>query len=66
MFDVEEDQVFVVINHMKNASHMYISDVGGVKYYLSIRRVLYHNPWTNVSSPWLRYVKLYKHFFVVL
>lgn len=54
VFDVEEDQVFVVINHMKNASHMYISDFGGVKYYLSIERVLYHNPYTDVSSPWLR------------
>ena len=55
VFDVVEDQVFVVINHLRNLSNMYVSDQSGVKYQLSLPRVLYHNPFTNVSSPWLRY-----------
>ena len=55
MFDVVEDRVFVVINHLKNLSNMYLSDSSGVKYQLSLPRVLYHNPFTDVSSPWLRY-----------
>ena len=56
MFDVVEDHVFVVINHLRNLSNMYLSDPTGIKYQLSLPRVLYHNPFTNVSSPWLRYV----------
>ena len=55
MFDVVEDCVFVVINHLRNLSNMYVSDRSGIKYQLSLPRVLYHNPFTNVSSPWLRY-----------
>ena len=54
MFDVADDQVFVVINHLQNMSNMYVSDYGGVKYTLSLPRVLYHHPDTDVSSHWLR------------
>ncbi|XP_031556882.1 uncharacterized protein LOC116293578 [Actinia tenebrosa] len=54
VFDIVDDQVFVIINHQKNESNMYISNTGGTKYTLSIPRVLYHNPYTDVSSPWLR------------
>ena len=54
MFLVENDFVFVVINHLRNLSNLYISDTEGVKYQLSLARVLYHNPFTDVSSPWLR------------
>ncbi|KAJ7373832.1 Sortilin- receptor [Desmophyllum pertusum] len=56
VFDVVEDHVFVVINHLRNLSNMYLSDPTGIKYQLSLPRVLYHNPFTNVSSPWLRTV----------
>ncbi|XP_048582029.1 uncharacterized protein LOC5513708 [Nematostella vectensis] len=59
VFDVLDDQVFVVINHQRNESNMYLSDVGGQKYTLSLERVLYHNPYTDVSSPWLRTVVPY-------
>lgn len=55
VFDVVEEHVFVVINHLRNLSNMYVSDMSGLKYQLSLPRVLYHNPFTNVSSPWLRY-----------
>ena len=54
MFDITEDFVFVVINHQKNSSNMYLADKGGINYQLSLERVLYHNPFTDVSSPWLR------------
>lgn len=54
VFLVEDDFVFVVINHLRNLSNLYISDTEGVKYQLSLSRVLYHNPFTDVSSPWLR------------
>ncbi|KAL9980873.1 hypothetical protein ACROYT_G009512 [Oculina patagonica] len=56
VFDVIENHVFVVINHLRNLSNMYVSDHTGIKYQLSLPRVLYHNPFTNVSSPWLRTV----------
>ncbi|XP_022802072.1 uncharacterized protein LOC111339637 isoform X2 [Stylophora pistillata] len=59
VFDVVEDQVFVVINHLRNLSNMYQSDSSGVKYQLSLPRVLYHNPYTDVSSAWLRTVVPY-------
>lgn len=54
VFDVVEDRVFVVINHLRNLSNMYQSDSLGVRYQLSLPRVLYHNPYTDVSSAWLR------------
>lgn len=54
VYDVISDQVFLVINHFKNESNLYLSDVGGVKYTLSLPRVLYHNPYTDVSSKWLK------------
>ncbi|XP_067032513.1 VPS10 domain-containing receptor SorCS3-like [Acropora muricata] len=59
VFLVEDDFVFVVINHLRNLSNLYISDTEGVKYQLSLSRVLYHNPFTDVSSPWLRTVVPY-------
>ncbi|KAK2562380.1 Sortilin-related receptor [Acropora cervicornis] len=59
VFLVENDFVFVVINHLRNLSNLYISDTEGVKYQLSLARVLYHNPFTDVSSPWLRTVVPY-------
>ena len=54
VFDVVDNYVFIVINHLKNLSNLYISDTMGLKYQLSLPRVLYHNPYTDVSSPWLR------------
>lgn len=56
VFDVVDNFVFIVINHKKNLSNMYVSDTTGSKYQLSLPRVLYHNPYTDVSSPWLRTV----------
>ncbi|XP_068747816.1 uncharacterized protein [Montipora capricornis] len=56
VFDVVDNFVFIVINHKKNLSNMYVSDTTGQKYQLSLPRVLYHNPYTDVSSPWLRTV----------
>lgn len=55
VFDVVEDYVFMVINHHDNTSNLYLSDKRGVKYQLSLPRVLYKNPFLDVSSPWLKY-----------
>ncbi|CAB4025570.1 Hypothetical predicted protein [Paramuricea clavata] len=52
--DASEGQVFVAVNHNKNTSHLYISDVNGKKYTLSMERVLLYSPNLQQHS-WLRY-----------
>ncbi|XP_028406976.1 sortilin-related receptor-like isoform X2 [Dendronephthya gigantea] len=42
--DSSEKQVFVAVSHNLNTSHLYISDMTGVKYTLSMERILYYAP----------------------
>ena len=45
----------LVVNLRKNETNLYNSlDITGSNYSLSLPRVLYHNPHTEVSSHWLR------------
>ena len=51
--DASESQVFVAVNHNINTTHLYISDVTGKKFSLSLERVLYYNP-NHRKDTWLR------------
>ena len=54
--DASEDQVFLCVTHNKSSTHLYISDVTGTKYSLSLENVIYFNPKGAHSDTWLRYV----------
>jgi len=45
--DASEDQVFLCVTHNKSSTHLYISDVTGTKYSLSLENVIYFNPIFN-------------------
>ncbi|XP_046854475.1 sortilin-related receptor-like isoform X2 [Xenia sp. Carnegie-2017] len=63
--DASEGQVFVAVNHNKNTSHLYISDVKGKVYTLSLERILLYLPYYYTNT-WHRlymkesFVDLYK------
>lgn len=50
--DASENQVFLAVAHSASTTHLYISDTTGIKYSLSLERVLYFSH--NTSSAWLR------------
>ncbi|KAJ7384238.1 Sortilin- receptor [Desmophyllum pertusum] len=50
--DASEDQVFLAVTHNRRTTHLYISDTSGIKYSLSMERVLYFSQ--NTTSAWLR------------
>ena len=54
--DASEDQVFLCVTHNKSSTHLYISDVTGTKYSLSLENVIYFNPKGAHNDTWLRYV----------
>lgn len=55
VYDVSDGQVMLVCNLRTNETNLYISyDATGGNYSLSLPRVLYHNPNSEVSSLWLR------------
>ena len=61
VYDVSGDHVMLVVNLRKNETNLYNSlDKTGLNYSLSLPRVLYHNPHTEVSSHWLRKAARYR------
>ncbi|XP_028396513.1 sortilin-related receptor-like [Dendronephthya gigantea] len=61
VYDVSGGHVMLVVNHRKNETNLYNSlDASGLNYSLSLPRVLYHNPHTEVSSLWLRNAVRYR------
>ncbi|XP_023233438.1 sortilin-related receptor-like [Centruroides sculpturatus] len=42
--DASEDQVFVCVTHDTSTTNLYISDVRGIKFSLSLERILYFRP----------------------
>lgn len=42
--DASEDQVFVCVRHSDNRTNLYISEVEGLKFSLSLENVLYYSP----------------------
>ena len=57
--DTSEDQIMMCVNHEPSSSHLYISDVNGTKFTLSLEDILYFNPNGSFGASWLRYVILY-------
>ncbi|XP_075695287.1 sortilin-related receptor [Rhinoderma darwinii] len=42
--DVSEDQVFACVKHSNNVTNLYISEVEGLRFSLSLENILYFNP----------------------
>ncbi|CAM1301835.1 SORL1 (predicted), partial [Pycnogonum litorale] len=57
--DASEEQVFVCVNHNKMYTNLYLSDVRGLEFTLSLERILYFNPQASYGSykdTWLNFV----------
>ena len=54
--DTGEDQIMICVNHEPSRSHLYVSDVNGTKFTLSLEDILYFNPNGSFGATWLRYV----------
>ena len=56
--DGSEGQLVVAVNHHSNLTNLYISESRGIRFSLSLERVLYHDPnLTDVSSSWVYRVR---------
>ncbi|XP_048254148.1 sortilin-related receptor-like isoform X1 [Haliotis rufescens] len=53
--DASEDQVMVCVYHNSSATNLYISEVKGFRFSLSLERVVYYNPKGANKDTWLRY-----------
>ncbi|XP_067676191.1 sortilin-related receptor-like [Haliotis asinina] len=53
--DASEDQVMVCVFHNSSATNLYISEVKGLRFSLSLERVVYFNPKGANKDTWLRY-----------
>ena len=52
--DASEGQLVVAVNHQSNLTNLYISESRGIRFSLSLERVLYHDPnLTDISSAWV-------------
>jgi hypothetical protein len=58
--DSSEEQVFIAVNHASNHTNLYISEARGLKFSLSLERVLYFNGLSDVSVAWLRQYAPYR------
>uniref|UniRef100_T1IZM8 Sortilin-related receptor n=1 Tax=Strigamia maritima TaxID=126957 RepID=T1IZM8_STRMM len=54
--DATEGQVFVCVNHEHMETNLYISDVRGLAYSLSLERVFYYSPKGAARDTWLSFV----------
>ena len=54
--DASEEQVFVVVSHNTTVNHLYISDITGSKYSLSLENIVYFNPKGAHKNSWLKSV----------
>ncbi|KAG1664058.1 Sortilin-related receptor [Nymphon striatum] len=57
--DTSEKQVFVCVNHDDLFTNLYLSDVKGLEYTLSLERILYFNPQSpngNIKDMWLSFI----------
>ncbi|MBN3300436.1 SORL protein, partial [Amia calva] len=53
--DASEDQVFVCVNHNNNVTNLYISDMEGLGFSLSLENLLYYSPEGTGSNTLIRY-----------
>ena len=51
--DASEEQVFLCVNHNGSKTNLYISEVRGVSFTLSLENVVYYNPEGPVHDTWL-------------
>ncbi|XP_014768390.1 sortilin-related receptor isoform X1 [Octopus bimaculoides] len=51
--DASEDQVFVCVNHHNYLSNLFVSDVNGIKFSLSLERIIYFKPKGPNKDTWL-------------
>ena len=52
--DSAEDQVFLCVNHNDTRSNLYISEVNGTRFTLSLPNIVYYNPKGSNKDTWLR------------
>ena len=52
--DASEDQVFVCVSHSNNRTDLYISEVEGLKFSLSLENILYYSPGGTDSDTLVR------------
>lgn len=53
--DASEDQVFVCVNHHNSLSNLFVSDVKGIKFTLSLERIIYYKPKGPNKDTWLKF-----------
>ncbi|XP_064651569.1 sortilin-related receptor-like isoform X2 [Lineus longissimus] len=53
--DASENQVMLCINHNRTLTNLYVSEVHGSKFILSLERVVYFNPEGVNKDTWLRW-----------
>ncbi|XP_033641107.1 sortilin-related receptor-like isoform X1 [Asterias rubens] len=51
--DADEDQVFVCVNHDKIKTNLYISEIAGLSYSLSLENIVYYSPKGPGNTTWL-------------
>ena len=53
--DTSENQIMLCVNHEGSSSHLYISNVNGTKFTMSLEDILYFSPNLTYDNSWLRY-----------
>ncbi|ELU15207.1 hypothetical protein CAPTEDRAFT_219450 [Capitella teleta] len=51
--DASEDQVFACVSHNSTSTHLYISEVQGISFSLSMRNIAYYNPNGYLKHTWV-------------
>ncbi len=51
--DADEDQVFLCVNHDKIKTNLYISEIDGLRYSLSLENIVYYSPKGPGNTTWL-------------
>jgi hypothetical protein len=54
--DSSEQQVLLCVNHINGSTNLFVSDLLGVKYALSLENIVYFNPEGANKDTWLKYV----------
>ena len=55
--------MFLCVSHDNRSSHLYVSNVNGTKFSLSLEDLLYFNPKGTHNDSWVRLVTLYDLFY---
>ena len=55
MADTSEDQIMLCVNHGEGTTHLYLSDVNGTQFSLSLNDVLYFHPEGANRDSWIKW-----------